>query len=198
MWCGGGGGGGQLETLSGEDLGSRLCLNCTPSRLPHLAKFDQRHITMIDATDLIVLPQAMRDGLYKRFATAKFALMKSGGDFPFLSNGDEVSMLLQVHLRAHGVFPDLNANSNSKPNPAPAPASAASSATSSAAATAPSTAASEAGSEPAPAPAAHGQSAPPVCRAARSALIRSLHHTCNQFLHSPPLPLTRRCMQRKP
>lgn len=31
-------------------------------------------------------------------------MLKAAGEFPFLSHHEEVSMHLQVHLRAHGVF----------------------------------------------------------------------------------------------
>ena len=54
----------------------------------------------------------MRDKLFKTFPNAKPAYLKEGGDFPFLTCPQEVSMHLQVHLRAQGLFPDSNLHTN--------------------------------------------------------------------------------------
>eukprot|EP00457_Paulinella_chromatophora_P008059 gb/GEZN01008086.1/.p1 GENE.gb/GEZN01008086.1/~~gb/GEZN01008086.1/.p1 ORF type:complete len:398 (-),score=61.74 gb/GEZN01008086.1/:274-1467(-) len=97
----------QLETLSRADLGARLTLNCTPSVVPNL-DLDQAKITIIDTYDEVVLPDSVRQRLYSRFPKAKQALLKEGGDFPFLSNPSELAMHLQVHLRKQGLRPDLH------------------------------------------------------------------------------------------
>jgi len=95
---------GQLDQLSREDLGSRLTLNCLKSRVGDV-RVDPKSITIIDAHDEIALPDSMRERLYRKFPEAKLALIKDGGDFPMLSNPHEISMHLQVHLRANGYFP---------------------------------------------------------------------------------------------
>uniref|UniRef100_A0A7S2U516 Maspardin n=1 Tax=Lotharella oceanica TaxID=641309 RepID=A0A7S2U516_9EUKA len=96
----------QLETLSRNDLGSRLTLNCLPSSVSkHLKKISKIPMTLLDTVDDVVLPEQMRDRLYKAFPGAKLAYIKKGGDFPFLSAHMEVSMHIQVHLRGNKVFP---------------------------------------------------------------------------------------------
>jgi len=104
----------QLESLNGDDLGSRLTLNCLQSHIKSLpADFDQKIITILDSNDDVVLPQPMRDRLYATFPYAKLALLKSGGDFPYLSCPDVVVMHLQVHLRTNGLMstPDSRTSS---------------------------------------------------------------------------------------
>ena len=44
----------------------------------------------------------LRDALVARYPGARRALLKSGGDFPFLSRADEVNLHLQLHLRRCG------------------------------------------------------------------------------------------------
>jgi len=96
----------QLESLNRNDLGSRLTLNCLPSSVTkHLNKIVKIPITILDTVDDVVLPEQMRDRLYKAFPSAKLAYIKKGGDFPFLSAHMEVSMHIQVHLRGNKVFP---------------------------------------------------------------------------------------------
>jgi len=97
----------QLETLTRKDLGSRLSLNCLPSSVAkYIKSIKEKHpITILDTVDDVVLPEIMRERLYKAFPNAKQAYIKSGGDFPFLSSHMEVSMHIQVHLRGIKVFP---------------------------------------------------------------------------------------------
>ncbi len=45
--------------------------------------------------------QCMKEQLYNTLPNAKYSLMKFGGDFPYLSNYQEYSMLILVHLRRH-------------------------------------------------------------------------------------------------
>eukprot|EP00466_Bigelowiella_natans_P012640 jgi/Bigna1/128353/aug1.6_g3061 len=97
----------QLETLTRKDLGSRLSLNCLPSSVAkYIKSIKEKHpMTILDTVDDVVLPEIMRERLYKAFPNAKQAYIKSGGDFPFLSSHMEVSMHIQVHLRGIEVFP---------------------------------------------------------------------------------------------
>jgi len=89
----------QLETVSQEDLASRLVLNCTLGPLvaqdiPHDSK-----ITIIDCLDDIALPERVREEVYKFFPNARQALLKTGGNFPYLSRPDEINLHIEVHLR---------------------------------------------------------------------------------------------------
>ncbi|GAB5372067.1 hypothetical protein AAMO2058_001634000 [Amorphochlora amoebiformis] len=96
----------QLETLTRRDLGSRLTLNCLKSSTDRfIDKIKKLPVTILDTVDDVVLPEQMRDRLYKTFTNAKLAYIKHGGDFPFLSSNLEVTMHIQVHLRNLQVFP---------------------------------------------------------------------------------------------
>ncbi|KAH9721472.1 Maspardin [Citrus sinensis] len=84
----------QVETLSREDLASRLTLTADAASVGNLLLSDS-HITIMD--------------LSERYSGARQAYMKTGGEFPFLSRPDEVNLHLQLHLRRVGVEarPDL-------------------------------------------------------------------------------------------
>lgn len=92
----------QVDTLSRQDLASRLTLNCSGEDVPAFKNFPSSKIMLIDSQDAIVLPDGVRDRLYERFTKAKLAPVKRAGDFPVLSCPDDVNMYLLVHLRAHG------------------------------------------------------------------------------------------------
>jgi len=62
----------------------------------------------MDSNDDVVLPESMRQVLYDRYPNVKLALLKKGGDFPFLAYPEVVTMHLQVHLRSNGLYPDLH------------------------------------------------------------------------------------------
>lgn len=49
--------------------------------------------------DEIAFPDRLREELLKYYPLAKRALLKSGGNFPFLSRSDEFNMHVEVHLR---------------------------------------------------------------------------------------------------
>ncbi|TMW55931.1 hypothetical protein Poli38472_008579 [Pythium oligandrum] len=95
----------QLDRLAQQDIASRLTLNCLPCdpNSWRIAIADDK-ITIIDSIDETSLPAQLRDQLMQRYPAAKLAMLKDAGDFPFLSHHEEVSMHLQVHLRANGVF----------------------------------------------------------------------------------------------
>jgi len=89
----------QLETVPQEDLASRLILNCTlgplvPQDIPHDTK-----ITIIDCLDDVALPDRVREEVYKFFPNARQAMLKTGGNFPYLSRPDEINLHIEVHLR---------------------------------------------------------------------------------------------------
>ncbi|XP_057976529.1 uncharacterized protein LOC131163794 isoform X2 [Malania oleifera] len=89
----------QVETLSREDLASRLTLTVDAASVGPLLLSDS----------LITLMDQLKDQLSERYPGARRAYLKTGGDFPFLSRPDEVNLHLQLHLRRVGVEaqPDL-------------------------------------------------------------------------------------------
>ncbi|EXC17874.1 hypothetical protein L484_023231 [Morus notabilis] len=98
----------QVETLSREDLASRLTLTVDAASVGSLLLSDSL-ITIMDTNDYCAIPQQLKDQLCERYPGARRAYLKSGGDFPFLSRPDEVNLHLQLHLRRVGVEarPDL-------------------------------------------------------------------------------------------
>lgn len=88
----------KLESLNQSELASRLTLNCMNCYVePH--KLQGIPITTIDVFDESALSQSVREEMYKMYPDAKRAHLKKGGNFPYLSCGDEVNMHLQIHLR---------------------------------------------------------------------------------------------------
>ncbi|GAB2274107.1 hypothetical protein Dimus_008878 [Dionaea muscipula] len=98
----------QVETLSREDLASRLTLTVDSATVGPLLLSDTL-ITIMDTNDYCAIPQQLKDEVGERYPGARRAYLKSGGDFPFLSRSDEVNLHLQLHLRRVGVEarPDL-------------------------------------------------------------------------------------------
>lgn len=98
----------QVETLSREDLASRLTLTVESGSVGPLVLSDAM-ITLMDTNDFSAIPQHLKDEISERYPGARRAYLKSGGDFPFLSRPDEVNLHLQLHLRRVGVEarPDL-------------------------------------------------------------------------------------------
>ncbi|XP_076947364.1 uncharacterized protein LOC143619286 [Bidens hawaiensis] len=94
----------QVETLSREDLASRLTLTSDAASVGPLLISDTM-ITIIDTNDKCAIPQQLKDEVSERFPGARKAYIKSGGDFPFLSRPDEINLHLKLHLRRVGVEP---------------------------------------------------------------------------------------------
>ncbi|KAK1560410.1 hypothetical protein Q3G72_026395 [Acer saccharum] len=92
----------QVETLSREDLASRLTLTADAASVGSLLLSDS-NITIMDTNDYCATPQQLKDQLNERYPEARRASLKSGGDFPFLSRPDEVNLHLQLHLRRVGL-----------------------------------------------------------------------------------------------
>ncbi|URE34907.1 alpha/beta hydrolase fold [Musa troglodytarum] len=92
----------QVETLTREDLSSRLKLNVNVASIGPLLLSDS-FITIMDTNDYCAVPQQLKDQVSERFPGARQAILKTGGDFPFLSRSDEVNLYLQLHLSRVGV-----------------------------------------------------------------------------------------------
>eukprot|EP00850_Spirogloea_muscicola_P007247 SM000036S13291 [mRNA] locus=s36:405505:407397:+ [translate_table: standard] len=92
----------QLEHVQRAQLASRLLINTTPAAVPPLPLGDES-ITIMDTNDYSATPRDLRDAVYRRYPGARKALLKSGGDFPFLSRADEVALHVILHLRRASV-----------------------------------------------------------------------------------------------
>ncbi|KAK4787516.1 hypothetical protein SAY86_011349 [Trapa natans] len=92
----------QVETLSRDDLASRLTLTVNAASIGSLLLSDS-FITIMDTNDYCAIPQHLKDQLSEKYPGARRAYLKTGGDFPFLSRPDEVNLHLQLHLRRVGV-----------------------------------------------------------------------------------------------
>jgi len=90
---------GQLETVSQEDLASRLRLTCTVGPLAAHLPLEDDKITIIDTLDDVALPERVRDEVFKLYPQARQAFLKSGGNFPYLSRPSEINLHIEVHLR---------------------------------------------------------------------------------------------------
>ncbi|CAM6044975.1 unnamed protein product [Sphagnum compactum] len=92
----------QLESLSREELASRLTLNTLPAAVGHVTLPDSA-VTIMDTNDYCAVPSFLKEKVSARYPGGRRALLKSGGDFPFLSRADEVNLHAQLHLRRVGV-----------------------------------------------------------------------------------------------
>lgn len=89
----------RLDSLSQQDLASRLTINCTNSFVDPLKVNYLKAVTIIDVFDEYALSSPVREDVYKCYPDAKLANLKTGGNFPYLSRSDEVNLHLQIHLR---------------------------------------------------------------------------------------------------
>lgn len=94
---------GQVSEISGTDLAGRLSLNSTASSAGAV-RLDPARITLVESSGETMVPEELRRELRRRYADSRVAELKSGGDFPFLSCPDEVSLFVEVHMRGLGVF----------------------------------------------------------------------------------------------
>ncbi|KAH8583231.1 uncharacterized protein ELE39_003437 [Cryptosporidium sp. chipmunk genotype I] len=96
---------GQLYSLSNHDLASRLSFVLSgdeTSSILNLTRFssllDNKRITFISSPDNSFDDHNFVNSILK-FENVKLAQLKYGGDFPHLSNPDDISLFCQVHLR---------------------------------------------------------------------------------------------------
>uniref|UniRef100_A0A1B6M629 Maspardin n=1 Tax=Graphocephala atropunctata TaxID=36148 RepID=A0A1B6M629_9HEMI len=89
----------RLDSLSQQDLASRLTLNCVHSYVEPQKLNYVELVTIIDVFDDYALSSPVREEIYKLYPNAKLAHLKTGGNFPYLSRSDEINLHLQIHLR---------------------------------------------------------------------------------------------------
>lgn len=89
----------KLDSLQQSDIASRLTLNCQGSKVDG-SLLQNIPVTLMDVYDDYALSYHVQELLVQLYPHAKRATLKSGGNFPYLSRSDEVTMHLQIHLRA--------------------------------------------------------------------------------------------------
>ncbi|KAJ6242663.1 acid cluster protein [Anaeramoeba flamelloides] len=102
-----------VEKLKYDDLASRLTMISTETIIGKI-DFDPQFVTIIDPADKGYVPRKVREKVVTKFPDCRYAQVKVGGDFPQLSNPQEVNMHLIIHLRNTGWDPDQETRLNQK------------------------------------------------------------------------------------
>ncbi|KAJ3434131.1 acid cluster protein [Anaeramoeba flamelloides] len=102
-----------VEKMTYDDLASRLTMISTETIIGTI-DFDPQFVTIIDPTDKGYVPRKVRKKVVTKFPDCRYAQVKVGGDFPQLSNPQEVNMHLIIHLRNTGWDPDQETRLNKK------------------------------------------------------------------------------------
>jgi len=94
-----------FDPLTQEEVASRMILNCTlgPLNAADLP-ISREKITLIDANDDVIINETLRDQLQVVYNGAHLGIIKSGGNFPYLSRPEDFNMHLEVHLRRLNYF----------------------------------------------------------------------------------------------
>lgn len=103
---------------SREELASRLALLVTEATVVGRLRLSEERITWIDAAEHAASSAtgtSTTDEAKNVLPNARRALLKAGGEFPYLGSAEEVSMHLVVHLRRNAAPP-------AEPLPLPPPA----------------------------------------------------------------------------
>lgn len=88
-----------LDRMSQAELASRLTVSCTSSYVEP-QRLQSIPVTIIDVFDRHIAVQKVRDVLFKMYPDARWAHLKTGGNFPFLSASDEVNLHIMIHMRS--------------------------------------------------------------------------------------------------
>ncbi|KAA6353669.1 MAG: putative Alpha/beta-Hydrolases superfamily protein, partial [Streblomastix strix] len=88
----------QMVTLKQEDLYSQLLLMYVDAFIDR-RKVNQENLTIIESNDFSSIPERLKGSCAQIFPQARQVILKLGGDFPFISVCDEVSMHIVVHMR---------------------------------------------------------------------------------------------------
>eukprot|EP00438_Fugacium_kawagutii_P002920 Skav230087 [mRNA] locus=scaffold2569:395550:408164:- [translate_table: standard] len=91
----------QMNDLSGDDLASRLSLNCSGGQVEPLP-LEHSKITILESNGETMVPDELRRQLKLMYQGSCFAELKSRGDFPYLSRPEEVTLFIEVHMRRCG------------------------------------------------------------------------------------------------
>ena len=90
----------ELEPIKHDELCARLALQCAPvetasTKLPLSAEL----VTVIRTMDCAAVPLALHDLLMARISGAKYAPIKTGGDFPHLASHQELALVVEASIQ---------------------------------------------------------------------------------------------------
>jgi maspardin len=91
--------------VSRDHLASRLSLLVTASTVVGRLRIPDTRVTMIDVID-VANPASSTDDARQALPHARHAMLKSGGEFPYLAAPDDVVMHLVIHLRRNAAPPE--------------------------------------------------------------------------------------------
>eukprot|EP00927_Polykrikos_kofoidii_P009871 TRINITY_DN14141_c0_g1_i1.p1 TRINITY_DN14141_c0_g1~~TRINITY_DN14141_c0_g1_i1.p1 ORF type:complete len:358 (+),score=49.42 TRINITY_DN14141_c0_g1_i1:185-1258(+) len=94
----------RVNDFTGDELAARLTLNCTACVAGLKMRLDHERITLLESGSDTMVPDVVRQELRQRYPAARLAQLKGRGDFPYLALPEEVTLFVQVHLRALGAF----------------------------------------------------------------------------------------------
>ena len=95
----------QLDPLTAGDVASRLTINSTQHVVSRTDRVEQQRVLLLLPQDETTLDAKQKERLLQALPNAKQAVMKEGGEYPWLSVPDEVNALLMAHLRSMGCLP---------------------------------------------------------------------------------------------
>jgi len=108
-----------IRRCESEQLASRLVLTTVSEKVDKAAlQYFSGRVTILSTLDWATgssLAKQLHKELCEQFSQSRIALMKDGGDFPYLSRSEEVNIHLLVHLRRYAMPP-------ATPLPLPPPA----------------------------------------------------------------------------
>lgn len=96
---------GHTMACSRDVLASRLALSVTSSTVVNRVHIPETSITLIDSLDRQTNALQLSELTAAQFPNARRALLKTGGDFPYISVPDDINVHLIVHLRRNGADP---------------------------------------------------------------------------------------------
>ncbi len=88
----------RLDSLCQTTLASRLSINCASSSGAPSMPEDAADlpVTIVDVWDESALTEQVKESVRAAYPHAKLAMLKTGGNFPFLSRSEEVNLHLIV------------------------------------------------------------------------------------------------------
>jgi len=91
----------QLNSLDRKTIHSRINLNILQTDKLKNDDFPvpEDHIAVIYPIDQTIIPSHLQARMKKKYTNSKFVELRSGSDFPHLTNSDEIILHIEVHVR---------------------------------------------------------------------------------------------------
>jgi maspardin len=89
----------EVDASTHTELASKLTLNAVLVTIDPKTVLPGDRVTIMITNDRCVIPLQLREEPRKYYPDARLAILKTGGDFPYLSVADELNMYIEVHLR---------------------------------------------------------------------------------------------------